>query len=184
MVQRAEGSFRRVGPNDSAIALARGLGWFSIALGAFEVLAPRSLARALGQDEQTGLVRACGVREIATGIGILATDNPKPWIWGRLAGDALDLAGLTMGLRHDNPRKGTVALALAAVAGVTLLDGICAADLSHSEARERFMPMRDYSDRRGLPAAPDVMRGAARDFEVPRDMRVPEAMRPYTRASL
>jgi len=24
------------------------------------------------------------------------------------------------------------------------------------------------------------MRGAARDFEVPRDMRIPEAMRPFT----
>jgi hypothetical protein len=171
-------------PGNAAIALAEGLGWFSIALGALEVLAPRSLSRALGLEEQMGLVRACGVREIATGIGILTTDNPKPWIWGRLAGDALDLAGLTMGLRHDNPRKGTVALALAAVAGVTLLDGACAAELSHSEARERFTPMRDYSNRRGLPAAPDMMRGAARDFEVPRDMRMPEAMRPYPNASL
>ena len=184
MVQRSERTSRRGAPGNAAIVLARGLGWFSIALGALEVLAPRSLSRALGLEEQTSLVRACGVREIATGIGILTTDNPKPWIWGRLAGDALDLAGLTMGLRHDNPRKGTVVLALAAVAGVTLLDGICAAELSHFEARERFMPMRDYRDRRGLPAAPDVMRGAARDFEVPRDMRVPETMRPYTRGPL
>jgi hypothetical protein len=184
MVQRADGSSRRVGPDNSAIALARGLGWFSIALGAFEVVAPRSLARALGEEEQAGLVRAYGVREIATGIGILATDNPKPWIWGRLAGDALDLASLATGLRPDNPRKDAVALALAAVSSVTLLDGLCAAELSHSERRERFTPMRDYRDRRGLPAAPDVMRGAARDFEVPRDMRVPEAMRPYVSASL
>jgi hypothetical protein len=184
MVQRAEGTSRNGAPRNAAFALARGLGWFSIGLGALEVLAPRSLARALGEEEQTGLVRAYGVREIATGIGILATNDPKPWIWGRLAGDALDLAGLAMGLRHDNPRKDTVAFALAAVAGVTLLDGFCAAELSHSERRERFMPMRDYGDRRGLPAAPDLMRGAARDFQVPRDMRVPEAMRPYTRASL
>lgn len=184
MVQRAEGTSRSGAPGNAAIALAEGLGWFSIALGALEVLAPRGVARTLGMEGQTGLVRACGVREIATGIGILATGNPKPWIWGRLAGDALDLAGLTMGLRHDNPRKEAVALALAAVAGVTLLDGICAAALSHSEARAPLAPRPDYRDRRGLPAAPDVMRGAARDFEVPRDMRVPEAMRPYTRASL
>jgi hypothetical protein len=184
MIQRAEGPSRRGAAGDAAFALARGLGWFSIALGALEVLAPRSLARALGQEEQTGLVRACGVREIATGIGILTTDAPKPWIWGRLTGDALDLAGLATGLRHDNPRKGTLALALAAVGGVTLLDAFCAAELSHAEARRRFTPMPDYRDRRGLPAAPDVMRGAARDFEIPRDMRVPEAMRPYSRASL
>lgn len=184
MIQRAEGTSERDASGDPAITLAKGLGWFSIALGAMEMLAPRSLARALGLEEQTGLVRACGVREIATGIGILTTDNPKPWIWGRLAGDALDVAGLAMGLHDDNPRKEAVARALGAVAGVTLLDGVCAVALSLSEEHERFTPMRDYGDRRGMPAAPEVMRGAARDFQVPRDMRAPEAMRPYTSASL
>jgi hypothetical protein len=184
MTQGVEGTSESGAPGKAAIALARGLGWFSIALGAIEVLAPRSLARTLGLEEQTGLVRACGVREIATGIGILTTDNPKPWIWGRLAGDALDVAGLTRGLHDDNPRKDAVARALAAVAGVTLLDGVCAVALSLSEEHEPFTPMHDYSDRRGFPTAPDLMRGAARDFQVPRDMRVPEAMRPYTSASL
>jgi hypothetical protein len=184
MIQRAEGTSESGAPGNAAVALAKGLGWFSIALGAIEVLAPRSLARALGLEEQTNLVRACGVREIATGIGILTTDNPRPWIWGRLAGDALDVAGLAMGLHDDNPRKEAVARALAAVASVTLLDGVCAAALSLSEEHERFTPVHDYSDRRGMPAAPEAMRGAARDFQVPRDMGVPEAMRPYTSALL
>jgi hypothetical protein len=38
--------------------------------------------------------------------------------------------------------------------------------------------MRDYSRRSGLPRPPDQMRGAARDFDLPPDMREPPAMRP------
>jgi hypothetical protein len=39
----------------------------------------------------------------------------------------------------------------------------------------------NYRDRSGMPRPPDQMRGAASDFEVPRDMRPPEALRAYTR---
>ena len=45
-------------------------------------------------------------------------------------------------------------------------------------------PLRDYSGRRGMPRPPDAMRGIARDFPVPRDMRIPEAMRPYPKLGL
>ena len=160
----------------STDALARGLGWFSIALGVAEVLAPRTLARALGMNGSEALLRAYGVREIATGLGILAARDPAPWIWGRVGGDALDIATLATGLDERNPRKQNVGIALAAVAGVTLLDVACAQALSaHGDKR----PMRDYSNRSGLPRPPEAMRGAARDFEVPRDMRIPEAMRPF-----
>ena len=37
----------------------------------------------------------------------------------------------------------------------------------------------DYHRRTGFPKPPEQMRGAARDFEVPRDMRTPEALRPF-----
>jgi hypothetical protein len=39
--------------------------------------------------------------------------------------------------------------------------------------------MRDYGDRSGFPRPPLAMRGAMAHFTVPRDMRIPEAMRPY-----
>lgn len=80
---------RPAGSADSAYVLARGLGWFSIALGFTEVLAPRSLARALGMDGDEALLRAYGVREVATGIGILSTATPVPWIWGRVGATRL-----------------------------------------------------------------------------------------------
>ena len=106
------------------MALARGLGWFSIGLGLAEMLTPRMLTEQLGMEGKEPLLRFYGAREMAAGIGILMSDNPGPWIWGRVAGDALDLATLATGLDKQNPRKGNVAIALAAVAGVTALDCI------------------------------------------------------------
>jgi hypothetical protein len=159
--------------------LARGLGAFSIALGLAEVLAPRMLTRALGMQGNEALVRAYGVREIATGIGILASRDPTPWIWGRVAGDGLDLATLATALEGNNPQKGNVGIAMAAVAGVTALDVYCAQTLSR-ESPHPLPPMQDYSDRTGYPRGIGQSHGAARDFEVPRDFRTPEAMRPYT----
>ena len=51
--------------------------------------APRSIA-ILGNAAGT-VARAYGLREIGTGIGILASKDPSPWLWGRVAGDALDV---------------------------------------------------------------------------------------------
>jgi hypothetical protein len=171
--------------NGSARTLAQGLGWFSIGLGLAELLAPRSIARALGMEERTGLIRAYGAREVAAGVGILTQKDPTPWVWGRVAGDALDLATLAGGLDRRNPRRGNVGIALAAVAGVTILDALCARALGterEEEQRRRRKPLRDYSHRSGLPRPPEAMRGAARDLDVPTDMRTPEALRPYGRA--
>jgi hypothetical protein len=156
--------------------LARGLGWFSIGLGLAELLAPGKLARLLGMRGEETLLRLYGAREIATGIGILASPQPRAWIWGRVAGDALDLATLAARLHETLPRhQRNLALAIGAVAGVTAADIVCARGL---EAPRERVPVRDYSDRSGFPRPPEEMRGAARDFEVPRDMRTP--VRPPT----
>jgi hypothetical protein len=171
---------RRRGHADTATdTLARGLGLFSIALGIAEVAAPRALARALGMKGQEGLIAGYGVREIATGIGILASKDPTLWVWGRVAGDGLDLATLATALEGNNPKKGNVGIAMAAVAGVTALDVYCAQTLSR-ESPHPLPPMQDYSDRTGYPRGIEQSHGAARDFEVPNDFRTPEALRPYT----
>ena len=114
-------------PLKTAHSVARGLGWFSIGLGLAEILAPRALTRGLGMEGNEQIVRAYGVREIATGIGILSSTHPVPWIWGRVGGDALDIATLATGLQQDNLKKENVELALVAVAGVTALDVVCGA---------------------------------------------------------
>src|SRR5690242_9286505 len=51
--------------------LARFLGWFSIGLGVAEVVAPRTVARLVGTRNNSGLIRCYGLREIASGVGIL-----------------------------------------------------------------------------------------------------------------
>ena len=179
MRYETERTGRRGHPDSATDTLARGLGVFSIALGLAEVFGARSLTRALGMEGHESLVRLYGAREIGTGLGILFAEDPTPGIWGRVAGDALDIATLMTGLEGDNPKKGNVAVALAAVAGVTALDVYCGKVLS-SESAVPLPPIRDYSDRSGLPRSPRAMRGTARDFEVPRDMRTPELLRPYT----
>jgi hypothetical protein len=160
--------------------LARGLGWFSIALGAAELLAPRGLARWLGMPNSAPILAAYGVREIGTGMGILSSDDPTGWVWGRVGGDALDVATLATGLTDDNPKRSNVAFALAAVLGVTLLDAACANGLQQRQTRRRSSRrfVAAYRTRSGFGRAPHEMRGAARDFVVPEDMRTPKALRP------
>jgi hypothetical protein len=130
------GTERRI---DDGRTLARNIGWFSIALGVAEVAAPDRIGGYLGMEDREGLIRAYGVREIAKGLGILSGRRPEGWMWGRVAGDALDLATLAVGLR-DNPRRGNVLKAMGAVAGVTALDVVCARQLNASgkqAARQR-----------------------------------------------
>jgi hypothetical protein len=160
-----------------AETMATGLGWFSIGLGLAEIVAPRALCRALGMEGKERIVSAYGVREVMTGIAILTSHDPTPWIWGRVGGDALDLATLATGLEGDNPKKENVGMAMGAVLGVTALDIVCAQRLT--DQKSLAAPgTYDYSKRSGFPRSASAMRGAASDFETPRDMRNPDPFRP------
>jgi hypothetical protein len=114
--------------------LARGLGLFSVGLGLTELFGARRLGRALGLEGREGLIRAFGVREIITGIGILASPfdhkNTGRWIWGRVAGDVLDLIVLGSRLGANNPKRGGAAFATANVAAVSALDVLCGRQLT------------------------------------------------------
>ena len=71
---------------------ARLLGGFSLGLGLPEVVAPTTITRTLGTWSRPALVRsAYGLREIAAGVGLLSASTREPWMWARVAGDALDL---------------------------------------------------------------------------------------------
>ncbi len=165
------------GAHSSSERLAKGLGYFSLALGLAEAIAPGAVCRGLGLRGREDLVRAYGAREIATGMAILASHDPAPWIWGRIGGDAIDLATLASAMRDaDEEERRSLSLAMVAVAGIAALDVACAWGLAGDKAiRSGF----DYGDRRGFPRTPGAMRGAARDFRVPDDMRMPKALRPY-----
>lgn len=133
-------------------ALARALGWFSIGLGVLELVAARRVGRAVGLGRRAGLVRAYGAREIATGIGLLSAAKPAPWLWGRVAGDALDLATLGAAAAAG-PRRGRALLASAAVAGVTAVDLLCTRAAGDAEpARLAREPEVERSITVGKPA--------------------------------
>ena|SRR5689334_15566456 len=159
--------------------MAGGLGYFSIALGIAELAMPQLIRRAAGIKAPDALVRGYGVREIATGIAILMTHDATPWIWGRVAGDALDIATVAMSPpeRHGGEQKKT--WALGALLAVTAIDLYCASRLNAEKGGPRTA-RADYSDRTGFPQGKLEARGAARDFQTPRDFRGPEARRPQT----
>lgn len=115
--------------------LANGLGWFSIALGLAEVAAPARVAELIGIRDEDGarsLMRFYGMREIAAGVGILTQPQPAGWLWGRVAGDMLDLASLASAMRSEDNDKPRMAMATAAVLGVTALDVMCAQQLTQT----------------------------------------------------
>ena len=136
--------------------LARNLGWFSIGLGIAELVAARRISRAIGMEGSENLIRAFGAREIASGMLTLSVDK-KAGLYSRVAGDAVDLAVLSTAVRDDNPKRGNAALALAMVAGVTLLD-VAAALGTRQQSRRDEDDIRDYSDRSGFPQGVDAAR--------------------------
>jgi uncharacterized membrane protein len=111
---------------------ADALGWFSVALGLSELLLPGSLAKLIGVKRNSKLFRFLGVRELSSGIGILARPQPTGWVWSRVAGDAMDLALLGAALSSRRSRQSRVMAATAAVAGVTMLDYFCGQELRRS----------------------------------------------------
>jgi hypothetical protein len=139
--------------------MARNLGWFSLGLGALEILAPERITRALGMRGQESLVRAYGFREVASGMLTLSIEK-KAGLWSRVAGDGLDIATLVANLRDDNPKKSNVAFGVMMVAGVTLLDIATANEVSARHARQPGS-RRMYHDRTGFPKGAAASRGVA-----------------------
>jgi uncharacterized membrane protein len=133
----ASAAYRRTKREESD-PLTRGLGWFSIAAGLAQVLAPRTVGRLTGVHIPPALMMLCGLRELACGIGILAQPKALPWLNVRIAGDALDLAGLAAALAIPGVDRRRLAVTGAAVAGITALDIHCARELGE---RERHAPL-------------------------------------------
>ncbi len=121
-------------PRDAVERRAVGLGWFSLGLGLVQILAPRQVARAIGASNSLmtcSVIRACGVREVVSGLGILMQPRPNPFLWTRLAGDVVDVALLT-GQLATSTRRTTLRLGIATAAalGTTVLDAKTTLDLT------------------------------------------------------
>lgn len=105
--------------------LGKGLGWFSIALGVTELVAPRGLARFIGiePDGKVPVVtRLFGLREIAAGALLLAKPTSPYGGWNRVFGDLIDLMTMSVAMKRGSTHRGRNVFALANVVGVTALD--------------------------------------------------------------
>ncbi|BCA56036.1 Cyclase/dehydrase [Nitrospira sp. KM1] len=117
--------------------LAYGLGYFGIALGTAELLWPRGIAKLIGiRPDHRMLIRSFGLREIISGIGILTQGDPKVGMWSRVTGDAVDLACLSAALVAPRADRAKVLAATTAVVGTTVLDVLCALQLSRGSTTQ------------------------------------------------
>lgn len=126
--------------------LSVGLGWFSLALGAAELLASHRITRALAAEGSEGLVKGFGAREIVAGVGLLDAPAHAPRVWNRVAGDGMDLAALIAAARNA-PRNKAVWGAIAFVVGAAALDVVTAFGLDRETGKT--LP----TDPNGAPAA-------------------------------
>jgi hypothetical protein len=134
--------------NAATAKLAKGLGLFSIALGLAELLAPAQVGELIGvSPKYRTLLPVFGLREIASGVGIMMQAKPTESVWSRVGGDALDLAYLGAAFTGEENNKARLTGAVAAVLGVTALDVMCAQALS----------AQDWSDADGNLSAPTTV---------------------------
>jgi uncharacterized membrane protein len=123
--------------------LANILGWFSLGLGLVQIAAPGDMARFIGvsdNDKNRTVMRAVGMREIMSGVGILTQSRPAGWLWTRVGGDMMDLALLSGALNSDDAQeRDRVMKATAAVVGITLLDLLGAKQLSSPPEAQRYL---------------------------------------------
>lgn len=122
--------------------IAEGLGWFSLGLGAAQLLAPGALNRLAGIRDDAAAKRAqrfVGVREVGAFAAIIS-DRPRPVLplWSRVGGDLIDLALLARAWEHKRESAPRLALTIAGIAGVTGLDIYAAT--RHTEAERRREP--------------------------------------------
>lgn len=133
--------------NAASAKFAKGIGLFSIALGLAEVVAPTQLASLIGlSDRHAKYLPLLGAREIAHGVGIMKSTKPTTAVWTRVGGDAIDLAFLGSAFTDSDTNKLRLGGAVAAVAGVTFLDLICAQKLS-----------KPWTESDGNPNAPSTL---------------------------
>jgi len=121
--------------------LARLLGWFGIALGIAEVLAPRRTAALIGAPQRTtGALPVLGAREIATGVGILASGRPTGWLWTRVLGDVIDLAVLGRSLRaaRRSSRRRRLFGSIGGILAVAAVDAVTAWIFTQRRRRARL----------------------------------------------
>jgi hypothetical protein len=141
-------------------SLTRGLAFFGVGLGLAELLAPRRLARTIGvKADHALMIRLLGLRELGAGLGLMQ-GSAATFLWARVGGDAIDLGLLAAALRSRRNERNRVITAIAAVAGVTVLDVVAALLATRNPAEPEWRVARE--DQRGIERDdPQAMRSEA-----------------------
>ncbi|HEY4427527.1 MAG TPA: SRPBCC family protein [Solirubrobacteraceae bacterium] len=124
-------------PRERARRLADLLGWASIGLGVPQVSTPRSFDRAIGvvpDREARAWTFLVGLRELGAAASILVIEQPHPVrsVWGRVAGDAMDLTLLARSWRSRRESPGRLGAAIGAVVVIGAIDTYTAVQLQRS----------------------------------------------------
>lgn len=118
------------------------LGYFSLALGLSQLAAPGAIADLIGiknRPRTRGVMRLLGMREVASGLAVLANPSSAGPLWLRTLGDAMDLSLLGAALQDGAPQKSRLVAATAAVAGVAAADAYGAARLSRNPLVQKVL---------------------------------------------
>ncbi len=100
------------------------------------MLAPRTVAKWCGLA-QHDFLPLYGLREIASGVGILNSKKPATWLWSRVAGDGQDLATLCESLDDVGYcDRAKLCATILAVTGITVLDTLAAVQTTIEPAIE------------------------------------------------
>jgi uncharacterized membrane protein len=121
---------------------ARLLGYFSLALGLSEVAASAHVATLIGLKDRSrtrNLLRLLGLRELVSGLSILAKPDAAGPVWSRVAGDAIDLGLLGAAFSNGVKSRTKLGLATTAVSCVTALDAYVAARLSRNGTIQKLV---------------------------------------------
>jgi len=102
----------------------------SLGLGLAQVAAPNAIRRMSGVDDSATsrtMVPLVGTRELVHAAGLLTSRRTAPWVWTRVAGDAMDLTSLAVAIAQRRGQRRRRLLAVTgAVAGIAAIDVLTA----------------------------------------------------------
>jgi hypothetical protein len=111
---------------------ARMMGLFSYALGTAQILRPGSVNRLMGVPDHNpnhAMTRLIGIREIVTGTGVLFGKNTSGWMWGRVAGDIMDISNVAGQLAGRLGTREKLVPTLVVLSAIAVLDAKIALDM-------------------------------------------------------
>jgi uncharacterized membrane protein len=153
---------------ETSAKTANFLGWFSLALGIPQLVAPGRLNRLIGvrDDAESRLwQRVVGVRELPAAAGILPQRRPTEFLWARVAGDVMDLTLLAKAFGSKRESAVRLGAATASVAGITMVDLLTARRFTTDAELEKEEPPMHLRTAITVRAPRDEVYAFWRDFE-------------------